>query len=294
MWFFLLHAPVLSQVSPNSSQPKLRSAQTRASPNSSQPKLEPAQTRVSPNPSQPKLEPAQTRVSPNSSQPKLKSAQTKVSPNPSQPMWIQNISRWRAERQRELRAIWAIQLTAARNALAKACPFNLGSLCVGVVLFGPVSPGSWPGGAWVPWRAVPWSCWFSVCFLWSRILILSFVSLFHLQNGHRPNSWRWLVFVLLTRYDWPGRMDHKAASGKKKRQRYEHEGWHECAPCQQNCPKAGIQRQLLQWSPCCGNCCRQCRLVIPIRSHFGSSHLGLRLKHCLNSSLLLGSVVACV
>ena len=28
-------------------------------------------------------------------------------------MWIQNISRWRAERQRELRAIWAIQLTAA-------------------------------------------------------------------------------------------------------------------------------------------------------------------------------------
>ena len=23
-------------------------------------------------------------------------------------------------------------------------------------------------------------------------------------------------FVFLTRYDWPGRMDHKAASGKKK------------------------------------------------------------------------------
>ena len=29
---------------------------------------------------------------------------------------------------------------------------------VGVVLVGPVSPGSWPGGAWVPWRALPWSC----------------------------------------------------------------------------------------------------------------------------------------
>ena len=126
MWFFLLHAPVLSQVSPNSSQPKLRSAQTRASPNSSQPKLEPAQTRVSPNPSQPKLEPAQTRVSPNSSQPKLKSAQTKVSPNPSQPMWIQNISRWRAERQRELRAIWAIQLTAARKVKRNSVHGNWG------------------------------------------------------------------------------------------------------------------------------------------------------------------------
>ena len=32
------------------------------------------------------------------------------------------------------------------NALAKACPFNLGSLCVGVMLFGPVSPGFWPEG----------------------------------------------------------------------------------------------------------------------------------------------------
>ena len=48
------------------------------------------------------------------------------------------------------------------NALAKACPFDLGSLCVGVVLFGPVSPGSWPGGAWVPWRALPWSLLFLV------------------------------------------------------------------------------------------------------------------------------------
>ena len=50
------------------------------------------------------------------------------------------------------------------NALAKACPFDLGSPCVGVVLFGPVSPGSWPGGAWVPWRALPWSCVFLVAF----------------------------------------------------------------------------------------------------------------------------------
>ena len=23
----------------------------------------------------------------------------------------------------------------------------------------PVSPGSWAGGAWVPWRALPWSFW---------------------------------------------------------------------------------------------------------------------------------------
>ena len=35
------------------------------------------------------------------------------------------------------------------NALAKASPFDLGSPCVGFVVFGPVSPGSWPGGAWV-------------------------------------------------------------------------------------------------------------------------------------------------
>ena len=33
------------------------------------------------------------------------------------------------------------------NALAEACPFDLGSLCVGVVLFEPVSPGFWPEGA---------------------------------------------------------------------------------------------------------------------------------------------------
>ena len=34
------------------------------------------------------------------------------------------------------------QLVSVLNALAKACPFDLGSLCGGVVLFGPVSPGS--------------------------------------------------------------------------------------------------------------------------------------------------------
>ena len=49
-----------------------------------------------------------------------------------------------------------------RNALAKACPFDLGSLRVGVALFGPVSPGSWPGVAWVPWRALPWTLLFLV------------------------------------------------------------------------------------------------------------------------------------
>ena len=38
------------------------------------------------------------------------------------------------------------------------------SVLVGVVLFGPVSPGSWPGGAWVPWRALPWCLLFSVGF----------------------------------------------------------------------------------------------------------------------------------
>ena len=36
--------PAQTQASPNSSQPKLKSAQTQASPNSSQPKLKPAQT----------------------------------------------------------------------------------------------------------------------------------------------------------------------------------------------------------------------------------------------------------
>ena len=45
-----------------------------------------------------------------------------------------------------------------RNALAKARPFESGSPLFGVVVFWPVSLGSWPGGAWVPWRAVPWSC----------------------------------------------------------------------------------------------------------------------------------------
>ena len=31
------------------------------------------------------------------------------------------------------------------------------SRLVVIVVFWPVSPGSWPGGAWVPWRVVPWS-----------------------------------------------------------------------------------------------------------------------------------------
>ena len=74
------------------SQPKLKSAQTRASPNSSQPKPQSAQTRASPNSSQPKLKSAQTQVSPCGS---------KTSPDEEQ------------RGQRELRAIWAIQLTAA-------------------------------------------------------------------------------------------------------------------------------------------------------------------------------------
>ena len=76
------------------SQPKLKSAQTRASPNSSQPKPQSAQTRASPNSSQPKLKSAQTQVSPCGS---------KTSPDEEQ------------RGQRELRAIWAIQLTAARS-----------------------------------------------------------------------------------------------------------------------------------------------------------------------------------
>ena len=79
------------------------------------------------------------------------------------------------------------------NALAKARPFDLGSLCVGSVVLWPVSPGSWPGGAWVPWRALPWFCGGFCCFWWSCISSCNFVSLFHLQNGLRPNSWRWLV-----------------------------------------------------------------------------------------------------
>ena len=74
------------------------------------------------------------------------------------------------------------------NARAKARPFDLGSLCVCSAVPWPVSPGSWPGGAWVPWRALPLFC---LWFLWSGdpgSLGFTFVSLSHLQNGRRPNS----------------------------------------------------------------------------------------------------------
>ena len=51
------------------------------------------------------------------------------------------------------------------NALAKACPFDLGSLCVGVVLFGPVSPGSWPGGSLGSVAGLALVSFVSCCFL---------------------------------------------------------------------------------------------------------------------------------
>ena len=44
------------------------------------------------------------------------------------------------------------------SARAKARPFDLGSLCFWSAVPCPVSPGSWPGGAWVPSRASPSFC----------------------------------------------------------------------------------------------------------------------------------------
>ena len=60
-----------------------------------------------------------------------------------------------------------------------------------LVFLCPVSPGSWPGGAWVPWRALPWLLLvvLRLCYLCDPFIgIDSHVSLFHLQNGLRPNS----------------------------------------------------------------------------------------------------------
>ena len=39
---------------------------------------------------------------------------------------------------------------------------DLCSKSLGVVLFAswPVYLGAWPGGSWLPWRAVPWLCFF--------------------------------------------------------------------------------------------------------------------------------------
>ena len=50
----------------------------------------------------------------------------------------------------------------------------------------PVRLGAWPGGSWLPWRAVP-------CLLLlvlsetSVVMVLSEVSRFHLHNGLCPN-----------------------------------------------------------------------------------------------------------
>ena len=58
-----------------------------------------------------------------------------------------------------------------------------------VVLFAswPVYLGGWPGGSWLPWRTVPWLCFLLVFGETSVGRVLSYVSLFHLHNGHRPN-----------------------------------------------------------------------------------------------------------
>ena len=63
-----------------------------------------------------------------------------------------------------------------------------------------VSLGSWPGGAWVPWRAGPWFfVVVVVVVVVASVLHLTYsvaeVSMFHLQNGLRPNSCRWLLFL---------------------------------------------------------------------------------------------------
>ena len=62
-----------------------------------------------------------------------------------------------------------------------------------VVASGPVHLGAWPGGSWLPWRAVPFFFFFAaVLFVfvvqktsvgWS----CSTVSRSHLHNGLRPN-----------------------------------------------------------------------------------------------------------
>ena len=65
---------------------------------------------------------------------------------------------------------------------------DLCSKSLGVVLFAswPVYLGAWPGGSWLPWRAVP--CLLFACFGETSVgRVLSYVSLFHLHNGHRPN-----------------------------------------------------------------------------------------------------------
>ena len=54
----------------------------------------------------------------------------------------------------------------------------------------PVHLGAWPGGSWLPWRAVPVLLF--CCLLLFDVeetsveMVLSFVSLSHLHNGLRP------------------------------------------------------------------------------------------------------------
>ena len=79
------------------------------------------------------------------------------------------------------------------NALAKARPFQCGSPCVFSVFFPARVSGLLAGGSLgsVAGRALVLLC--CCCLRWSWILGCSFVSLFHLENGLRPNSWRWFV-----------------------------------------------------------------------------------------------------
>ena len=61
--------------------------------------------------------------------------------------------------------------------------------------------------SWAADRNLPWSCVFLVCFDDPGSVSPAKRTL--------PKFMKMVGFVFLTRYDWPGRMDHKAASGKK-------------------------------------------------------------------------------
>ena len=60
------------------------------------------------------------------------------------------------------------------------------SLLCCVVASWHVHLGAWPEGSWLPWRAVPFL--FLLVFGETSVgMVLSYVSPFHLHNGHRPN-----------------------------------------------------------------------------------------------------------
>ena len=75
----------------------------------------------------------------------------------------------------QCQSFWWVYFSASlgRNAFAKAHPFLFGSPLVGLLFSSPVSLGFWPAVSVSPVI---------------HNLKLGFVSLFHLQNGLRPNS----------------------------------------------------------------------------------------------------------